>query len=352
MPIKYLGSKRTLIPALVDIAKKANAQSAVDLFTGTTRVAQAFKKQGIYTSASDIATYSHVFAQCYIETNADNIDYNELASIIERLNGLKGKPGYFTETFCVDARYFQPKNGERVDVIRDVIEREYKDAPVYPILLTSLIEAADKVDSTVGLQMAYLKQWAKRAESDMRLLVPELISGNGKSYLGDALEIAQEIPEADLVYLDPPYNQHRYFTNYHIWESLVRWDKPEVYGIANKRIDARDDSTKSSFNRKAEMPLSMKKVLESVKGKTIVLSYNNESWLSADTLMEWMKSLGKESVIQLDFDFKRHVGSLIGVYNPKGERVGTPSHSRNVEHIFVAGGGEIVDSISYLASAR
>ena len=55
----------------------------------------------------------------------------------------------------------------------------------------------------------------------------------------------------DLMYLDPPYNQHRYFTNYHIWETLVRWDAPEHYGIACKRIDSRDDATKSVFNAQA-----------------------------------------------------------------------------------------------------
>ena len=52
------------------------------------------------------------------------------------------------------------------------------------------------------------------------------------------------------MYLDPPYNQHRYFTNYHVWETLVRWDEPAHYGIACKRVDARDDSTRSVFNSK------------------------------------------------------------------------------------------------------
>ncbi len=52
------------------------------------------------------------------------------------------------------------------------------------------------------------------------------------------------------MYLDPPYNQHRYFTNYHVWETLVRGDEPEHYGIACKRLDAREDSTRSVFNSK------------------------------------------------------------------------------------------------------
>ncbi len=65
----------------------------------------------------------------------------------------------------------------------------------------------------------------------------------------------------DLAYLDPPYNQHRYFTNYHVWETLVAWDRPEHYGVACKRVDARDDSTKSVFNRKREMPDALRRTI-------------------------------------------------------------------------------------------
>ena len=79
----------------------------------------------------------------------------------------QGRRGYFTEVFCERARYLRPENGARVDAIRDAIEERYLASPLYPILLTSLLEAADRVDSTTGLQMAYLKQWAPRCRQPL-----------------------------------------------------------------------------------------------------------------------------------------------------------------------------------------
>ena len=162
--------------------------------------------------------------------------------------------GYFTRTFCEESRYLQPKNGQRVDAMRDHLAEHYADSPLFPVLLTALMLAADRVDSTTGVQMAYLKQWAPRALHDLELRVPELIDGPGEPCRGTRPQLVDTLPRVDLAYLDPPYNQHRYFTNYHVWETLVRWDEPEHYGIACKRLDARDDATKSVFNRKREMP--------------------------------------------------------------------------------------------------
>ena len=125
---------------------------------------------------------------------------------------------------------------------------------LHPILLTSLLEAADAVDSTVGIQMSYLKTWAPRSYKPLVLRAPALTPGRGRALRADATKIVDELEPVDLAYLDPPYNQHRYFTNYHVWETLVRWDAPEHYGVACKRIDARDQATKSVFNRRREMP--------------------------------------------------------------------------------------------------
>jgi adenine-specific DNA-methyltransferase len=335
--IKYLGSKRTLVPVLGGIAEAVGARTAVDLFTGTTRVAQEFKKRGLTVTATDVATYSQVLSDCYIATDAASVNLQELDNELKRLAALPGEPGYFTKTFCEDSRFFQPKNGARVDAIRNVLESDYKGTPLYPILLTSLMLAADRVDSTTGVQMAYLKQWAPRAFNDLELRRPELIPGPGFTVGGDASETVDELEPVDLMYLDPPYNQHRYFTNYHIWETLVRWDEPEPYGIACKRIDSRDVSTKSVFNRKREMPVALSSVLHRAKARVVVVSYNNESWITAEQMMHALREAGHEDVRMLAFDSKRYVGAQIGIFNPSGEKVGAVSHLRNTEYVFIAG---------------
>jgi adenine-specific DNA-methyltransferase len=341
--IKYLGSKRLLAPALGEIATAVGAHTAVDLFTGTTRVAQELKRRGLFVTAADLATYSEVLAACYVATDAATVDLAEFDDELARLQALPGRRGYFTETFCERARFFQPKNGRRVDAIRDALE-EQRGSALFPVLLTSLLLAADRVDSTTGLQMAYLKAWAPRATNDLQLRRPELLAGPGAAVRGDATALVDELPPVDLVYLDPPYNQHRYFTNYHIWETLVRWDEAEHYGVACKRIDARDEATKSVFNAKRSMPAALADLLARVRAEVVVVSCNDESWVTPTQVAGWLRDAGHEEVAALDFDYPRYVGARIGIYNPAGVKVGRVNRLRNVEHVVVAGPRDKVEA--------
>src|SRR5581483_2158259 len=154
--IKYIGSKRTLVPLLRAVAAQLPVRTACDLFAGTTRVGQALRALGLEVISNDVASYSEVLGQAYIAAGR-TLDRERLAAISSELQQLPGRDGYFTVAFCRRTRYLQPHNGRRVDAIRDAIDA-YELTPVERgILLTSLLEAADRVDSTTGLQMAYLK---------------------------------------------------------------------------------------------------------------------------------------------------------------------------------------------------
>jgi len=329
--IKYLGSKRRLVPVLGDLASAAGAATALDLFTGTTRVAQEFKRRGVETTATDIARYSEIFARCYIETDASEVNKDDLKEALTRLSGLPGEAGYFTETFCVESRFFQPFNGERIDAIRNAIGADYRDSPLYPLLLTSLIEAADRVDSTTGVQMAYVKAWAPRSSNPLELRVPELFVGCGAAVRGDARDLVGTLGDFDLAYLDPPYNQHRYFTNYHIWETLVKWDKPEVYGVACKRVDCRDYH--SPFNSRREIRPALEQVVASLRVSHLLVSFSNEGYISREEMETLLRRHGEVRVIAVDS--KRYVGAQIGIYNPQGKKVGRVGHLRNTEYLYL-----------------
>jgi adenine-specific DNA-methyltransferase len=333
--IKYIGSKRRLVPVLAAIAAECGARTALDLFTGTTRVAQAFKRQGLEVTAVDTARYAEVFGRCYIATDAGGVTRRSLDEAIDRLNGTPPAPGYVTETFCRKARFFQPFNGARIDAVRESIASNYAGTWLEPILLTSLIEAADRVDSTIGVQMAYVKAWSERSYKPIELRRPELLAGAGTAVRGDAVRLAPSLGPFDLAYLDPPYNQHRYFTNYHVWETLVAWDAPDHYGVACKRLDARDPDTKSAFNSKRTMPDALAATVAAVDCRLLVLSYNDESWIGVDQL-ESMCSHHAE-VVTLAFDSARYVGARLGIHSPAGVKVGTVSHLRNREYLVVAG---------------
>ncbi|MCS7081002.1 MAG: DNA adenine methylase [Chloracidobacterium sp.] len=337
--IKYIGSKRTLIPVILEVIRRiGNVRSVIDLFSGTARVGHALKAEGYRVFANDYLTYAATLARCYVQADAEDV-LADARKLIGELNRLKGSPGYFTETFCVKSRFFQPKNGERIDAIREAIAAKGLPPELEAVLLVSLMEAADRVDSTTGLQMAYLKDWAPRAYNDLELRVPEVLPraryGKGQATCLDALVAARRL-EADVAYLDPPYNQHSYLGNYHIWETLVRWDKPEVYGVACKRKDVRERS--SAFNSRPRFASVMRELLSAVRAPVIIVSFNNEGYLSRAEMEAMLAALwdGAGEVVTIERDFKRYVGAQIGIYNPQGERVGEVSHLHNKEFIYVA----------------
>src|ERR1035441_938368 len=98
----------------------------------------------------DSPRFAHVLARCYVTTDprAEPALAAAVSVAVDRLNALPGRPGYVTATFCESSRYFQPENGARIDAVRDAIEDEYAGADLWPVLLPSLLEAADRVDST------------------------------------------------------------------------------------------------------------------------------------------------------------------------------------------------------------
>ena len=333
--IKYIGSKRRLVPVLGDLLARSEARSALDLFTGTTRVAQEWKRRGAHVTVVDSARYSAVLGECYISTDAEEVDVAALGHVVSRLQSEPGRDGYVTETFSRNARYFQEHNACRIDAIRDAIEAEWSGHAWHPILLASLLLAADRVDSTTGLQMAYLKDWSPRSYQPLELKVPDLLPGPGATFRGDATALVGTLPEVDLAYLDPPYNQHRYAGNYHVWETLVAWDAPDHYGVACKRADLREAGSASVFNRRREAPAALARVVEAVRAEVVLISGSDEGWVGVADLVDMAS--GRGAVEVLGFDSKRYVGAQIGIHSPFGKKVGQVGRTRNTEFLVVAG---------------
>jgi adenine-specific DNA-methyltransferase len=335
--VKYIGSKRKLVPVIVQTAcELPGVKTVCDLFAGTTRVGQGLKGAGFEALSNDLATYSETLGRAYIATDARCADVPRLQGLIDHLNGLTPIDGFFTETYCRKSRYFQPDNGMRIDAIRTELDRQDLSASERAILLTALLLAADRVDSTTGLQMAYLKNWSPRSYQTLKLTLPELLEGPGQVARQDANQLAKSLSDSDLVYIDPPYNQHSYFGNYHIWETLVRNDRPEVYGVACKRLDCREK--RSRYNSRIHCREAFSQLiadLSKAKDRWLLVSFNSEGYLSPDEIMEILRSAGE--VARRSLDYKRYVGAQIGIYNPQGEKVGKPTHFRNREWLFLAG---------------
>jgi adenine-specific DNA-methyltransferase len=345
--IKYIGSKRTLVPLIRTAAAQLPVRTACDLFAGTTRVGQALRTLGLEVVSNDLATYSEALGHSYIAAGR-TVDRDRLAAVLAELDALPGRDGYFTEAFCRRTRYLQPHNGMRVDAIRDAIDGYELSEIERGIVLTSLLEAADRVDSTTGLQMAYLKSWAPRSHADLQLRLPPAVPGPpGTVFRSDANELAGSL-DVDLVYVDPPYNHHSYFSNYHVWETLVRWDAPEQYGVAGKRVDCRE--RKSRYNSRRAAPAALAELVASLRAPWLIVSFNDEGFHDPVRVQELLGERGH--VARIDVDSKRYVGAQIGIYNPRGERVGRVSHLRNQEHLFVVGPDRArIDAVIHAAAA-
>jgi len=328
--IKYLGSKRRLVGHIVERVEACDGvRSVLDLFSGTSRVGHALKARGYRVHANDHNAYAHVLATCYVAADARRWSARA-AALLAELDALPGRAGWFTDTYCERSRYLRPENGARVDAIREAVARLSLEPELEAIALTSLMEAADRVDSTVGLQMAYLKAWAPRALQPLKLRLPALLDGQGSASCLDAAAAAGAFT-ADLAYLDPPYNQHSYLGNYHVWESLVRADRPQVYGVAMKREDVRTRG--SAFNRRGLHATAFREVLERLDARWLVVSFSDEGFLSLDEVRALLGARG--TVSEAAIANPRHIGHKIGIHDLTGRKVGTPGPAQNREHLFV-----------------
>ncbi|MEM5877673.1 MAG: DNA adenine methylase [Candidatus Aenigmatarchaeota archaeon] len=340
--LKYIGSKRVLIDFILDVIniisdslinKNKNQIRVLDGFAGSCRVSYRLKQEGYYVIAGDYLNFVYHNIRTFVV--ADRKDYppeivNPIISNLNKINSKECNDCWFRDLYSIQSKYFHPDNALKIDLIRREIEK-YQDELLKSILITSLLHAADKVDSTTGVQMAYLKNLADRAYKPLILEYPDLLYGTGEAILGDITEWITEVKDIDIAYFDPPYNSHSYLGNYHIWETLTLYDNPEVYGVAKKRIDVK--KRKSKFNYKKDSYNTLSYIINKVNAKHIVLSFNNEGFFTKEDLLKICKTRGY--VIYVSKQHKRYIGSVIGIYNPQGNKVGKVSHTKNEEYLFI-----------------
>jgi adenine-specific DNA-methyltransferase len=341
--IQYMGSKMKIVDHITKIALDNNIKSAIDVFTGTTRVAQAFKQNNIKTITSDLAPASRVYSNALIQQQ----DSSHLIKHIEKMNSLEGYNGWVTQNYSGgdtwgdlkgNGRYIHPKNSIKVDAARDYIETLNLSEVDKDTLICSIIFAMNKVNNSVGQQQAYLKEWCSRAHQDIKFELPPILKGpSGQHITGDCFNI--EYPSADLAYLDPPYTPTVLYHNYyHIWDSITLWDKPQTSLKSNRRVDrvasseSYDDSFKDIpwYNKNAHN--AFKNILNGLSHiPHIMISYSNESIVSKEDLFKLLKSYGEVSLYEIDH--KRMVMGQIGK-STKDNKVVIKDNPNVKEYIF------------------
>lgn len=330
--IKYIGSKLKLIPQILQLIKKVDAQTILDGFSGTTRVSQALAKLGYSVVCNDIAPWSAVLGTCYLLNTKPKEAYQPL---IDHLNALLPVDGWFTEHYgghpnggcAIQAdglkKPWQRHNTRKLDAIRQEIETLNLDPVDKAVALTSLILALDRVDSSLGHFSAYLKAWAPRAYKALVLEVPKVFTsaGNHQVYQTDIFELVPRI-SADLAYFDPPYGSNnekmpasrvRYAAYYHLWKSVVLFDNPTLFGKAKRRTDTSDRLAVSPFeefrrNRNGHFIAveAIEKLIRSTQARWILMSYSSGGRATAEELNDVMQRNG-ELLAVIEFNYKRNV---------------------------------------------
>ena len=325
--IKYAGSKTKIIPHILALTKSVKAKTVFDGFSGTTRVSQAFAKSHYSVICNDIAVWSKLFATCYLLNDKGEHHYREL---IAHLNDASPFDGWFTKHYGgydVDGLSvgqfgnktpWQIHNTRKLDGIRTEIEKLNLNDLERSVAITSLILALDKVDNTIGHYASYLKRWSPRSYNSINLQVPSLFNSENEHrvYQKDVFDLISEI-EVDLAYLDPPYGSNnekmppsrvRYAAYYHLWNSVCRFDKPALFGKANRRTDSRDYKASSVFeefrrnsNGRFVAVEAISKLIELTNAKWVILSYSSGGRATAHELSDVMNRNGKlREIIEID----------------------------------------------------
>ena len=304
--MNYIGSKYKLSDFIKQsiysvVGRDLSNKVFCDLFAGTGILGRSFKKEIKQIIANDLEYYSYVLNKNYIE-NHTLIDY--LKHIYE-LNSVVGIEGFIFNEYSENGRaqrqYFKESNGKRIDAIRQQIEfwknnQEVSDNEYY-FLLASLLKSADKVANTASVYGAYLKHIKKSAQRDLWIEPADFIVNENQYvvYNEDSNSLIKKI-QGDILYLDPPYNAREYGANYHLLNTIAKYDDFIPKGKTGLR-----SYKKSSFCKKNQVTESFENLIREAKFEYIFLSYNNEGLMKSSEIQKIMKKYGKYDLVTTNY---------------------------------------------------
>lgn len=293
--MRYIGSKVNLLNNIDEVIKenvKEDIEIFLDLFSGTGVVGEFFKKDFRILS-NDNLYFSYIIQKAKIENNRIP-KFKKLKSVgIEdpllflETQSFEIKDNYFiTHNYSpygdCERMYFTVENASRIDFIRQTIyewkENYFINEKEFVYLLAVLIEAIPFISNISGTYGAYLKHWDKRALSNLTLRNINVLDNKRKNkcYNLDANELISKV-SGDLLYIDTPYNNRQYITNYHLLETIAKYDYPEIYGKTGLRPY---EEVKSKFCVKNEVSKVFEDIIKKAKFRHIIISYSSDGLLT------------------------------------------------------------------------
>lgn len=320
--MRFIGNKEKLLGKIYQILQSKNIQgdSFFDFFSGTVNVGKFFKKMNYKVFSSDLLYFSYVLQRAYITNNHElkfekllnklNFETSFLFSsplqiVVDYLNKIEPKECFIFKNYtpCGNRMFYSEQNGKIIDAIRQQIENWKTENNIneneYYVLLACLIETVPFYANISGVYSAFQKKWDARALKKMILRPIEFVVNNKEnfSFNKNSIDLLNEI-EADIFYLDPPYNQRQYAPNYHLLETIAKSDYPEIKGVAGIR---NYENEKSKFCNKITALEELSIIAEKGKFKTLILSYNNEGIMPQVQIISTLKQFGKVDIIEFDY---------------------------------------------------
>lgn len=328
--MRFIGSKVKMLPEIANMISKhvdGSEKTFVDLFGGSNSVGQYFKEQYQIIS-NDIMYFSYVIARASIQMN-DMPRFKGLNSlgILDPIKYLQSHDitnvpdGYVTINYSPigekNRMYLTPENARRIDFIRDTIEQWHEskliDDDEFFYLLDALIQGIPYVSNITGTYGAYLKHWDKRAYKSFELVPSQIINNRvaNRALNEDSLDLINHI-NGDIVYIDTPYNSRQYASNYHMLESIARWDKQPLKGVTGQR-DYTDE--KSTFAMKSKVLDAMNSLFSNLNFKHVVVSYSTDGLLNESELLAILKSNAINNEVEVTrVSYRKYKSKIV---NPK-----------------------------------
>jgi adenine-specific DNA-methyltransferase len=303
--MRYIGSKALLLDnikavvySLCGDVESAGNKVFCDLFSGTGVVARFFKKD-YQIIANDMLYFPYIVTCAGIENNAVPA-FTKLRKIgiedpLKHLNALcpvLNQNCFIAENYSPHGKagrmYLSGENALRIDAIRQQIEEWKNNALLsgkeYRYVLASLLEGVPFVSNIAGTYGAYLKHWDKRALNRFAMVRPS-VADNGKKnicYNQDANKLIRKI-SGDILYLDPPYNTRQYLPNYHVLETIARYDAPGISGVTGLRAYT---DLKSDYCIKQNAESAFDSLIGEADFKYIVISYSDDGLLNPGIILD------------------------------------------------------------------
>lgn len=310
--MRYLGCKQKIANTITDIVVKHGKETIIDAFTGTATMAEAFANAGLKVVASDVMLSCCVLARCKL-TMCQHLSEN----VLEQLNDPNlSIEGFVHTTYSIvgEREYFTEENAKKIDGVRQFLDT--LDEPTRTHALGCLLDAVSSVSNTTGTFGAWCKKMDPRAVKPLQLtdpFVPKINSTHHKVVHGTAKQVLQQ-ETYDIAYLDPPYNTRQYGANYHVLETIARYDNPEVKGKTGLR---NWEDTKSMWCYRNKVAKELEDTIECCNCNVVLLSYNNEGLMSKDDIEQVLRKYGEVTIHCIEFPkykTKKHNDDVVQEY--------------------------------------